>query len=155
MIHCYDSQGTIVPMPAELVIFRPAVYGILIDEYEQVLLRLHQESQLWHPPGNILEPNEIPTQAVRFHFRQMTGFTPLISGLLYVEDQHRLTDDNQAWHLSVLYYALERPEISSTTVGDAGELSPQVSWRSVAELERQEMLFGYDAIEAAQLRLKV
>jgi 8-oxo-dGTP diphosphatase len=152
MIYCYDGHGKEVAVSSDAVTFRPAAYGILIEN-EQVLLTEHSQTGLWQPLGSILEAHETPTQALKHHFRRMAGLSPLVGPLLFVEDQYRLDENNRAWHLSVLYYALDRPLYSTITVGETDHL--ETSWVPLAALERSKMQFGYDAIQAGRLRLRL
>ena len=67
-IVCYDIHGNAVPIAAESIIFRPAVYGIFIEN-EQILLQQQPQTSLWHPPGTRLTASDTPTQIIRHHFR--------------------------------------------------------------------------------------
>lgn len=150
---CYDVYGNAVPVAPESIAFRPAVYGIFIEN-EHILLLRHPQSELWHPPGSMLAAHETPTQAVRHYFRQLTGMTPILGPLLFVEDQYHIDGARQAWHLSVLYYALDRPTATAATLAEL-ESSAQPDWLPLAELERNQMQFGYEAIQAGWLRLRL
>jgi 8-oxo-dGTP diphosphatase len=152
MIHCYDGQGNEVAVPSEAVVFRPAAYGILIEN-EQVLLTRQSDTGLWQPPGTILETQETPTQALKQYFRRVAGLSPIIGPLIFVEDLYRITEGGQAWHLSVLYYALDRPPYSSLTLVKKEQV--QAEWLPLARLERSLLQFGYDALQAARLRLRL
>lgn len=153
MISCFDAQGSSVSVAPETVTFRPAVYGIFIEN-EQVLLLRHPQRGLWQPPGRILQSHEIPMEVVRHHFREVTGVMPLLGPLLYVEEQHWLDEEGRAWHLSVLYYALDRTTSMATTLADI-QGSQETEWVPLDTLQRQEMQFGYQAIQAGRLRLKL
>lgn len=155
MIHCYDALGNVVPVPDDSVQFRPAVYGILIDEYEQVLLLRHPQTNLWQPPGSILDPQETPKQAVRVYFRRITGITPNVGSLLLVEDQYHITQDEKAWHLSMMYYAMEKPTLTTTTMGESSDPDIDTRWVPMAELDRTKLQFGWEAILAGQLQQKL
>lgn len=150
-VTCYDIEGKPVTVPAESVEFRPAVYGILI-EHDQVLLLRHPQTGLWQPPGCILSPQQTPAQALRHHFRRKTGMLPDLGPLLYIEDQNRVDEQGQAWCLSVLYYALERPATGPSALVSPAD-PPRSELISLSELLRSQMQFGYDAILAGQLRL--
>jgi 8-oxo-dGTP diphosphatase len=152
-IACYDSEGNTVPVAPDTLIFRPAVYGIFI-EHQQILLTRHPQSGLWQPPGGILQPDETPTQAVRHHFRQITGMTPRLGPLLLVEDQYVIDEDKQPWHLSILYYALERPAATVASLTEI-ESSSQPEWIPLGTLKREQLHLGFEAIEAGRLRLQI
>jgi ADP-ribose pyrophosphatase YjhB (NUDIX family) len=150
-VSCYDARGNAVSVPADAFIFRPAVFGILIDQGQVLLLR-HPQTGLWHPPGGILTLSETPTQAVRHHLQREAGVMPILGPLLFVEERYRLDDQGQAWHLSVLYYALERPAAGAAIVAKSDGTAQPVMI-SLEELQRDQMQFGYDAIQAGRLRL--
>lgn len=152
-ILCYDENGRSAAIVQDRLTFSPAAYGILIEN-EQVLLQRHPVTELWRLPGGVLVAQETPSQAVRRHFRTVTGMTPLLGPLLYVEEQYRLEGEDEGLHLSILYYALERP-----APGVAGLISfdhPQrPEWVSLDSLDRSQLQFGYEAIQAGRLRLNL
>ena len=152
-VTCYDSNGNAISVSSENMTFRPAVYGIFI-EHQQVLLTRHAQTGLFQPPGGILQSLETPTQAVRHHFRDVTGMTPRLGPLLLVEDQFIVDDAQQAWHLSTLYYALDRPEATVASLTEI-ESSSQPEWVTLATLQRDQLQLGFEAIEAGRLRLQV
>lgn len=152
MIRCYTPQGQAVTVDPRSITFSPAVYGILVEN-DQVLLVVPQ-NRLLHPPGGILNNRETPDQAVRSFFRHFVGITPLLGPLVFMEDQYRVDEEGDAWHLSVMYYALERPSGTVITPLDATSLY-QPEWFPLATLQREKLQLGYEAIQAAWLRLKL
>ncbi|MEM7119145.1 MAG: hypothetical protein AAF614_42400, partial [Chloroflexota bacterium] len=72
---------------------------------------------------------------------------------VFVEDQY-LYEDEQAWSLSVLYYALSRPTTTSSTVAEPTSNLTR-AWIDLDELQREKLQFGYEAIRAGQLHLKL
>lgn len=152
-ILCYDQNGRSAPLPPEQITFSPAAYGILIEN-NQVLLQRHPITELWRLPGGVLAGQETPGQAVRRHFRAVTGMTPLLGPLLHVEEQHLLLEEEKGLHLSVLYYVLERP--TALVAGLINFDHPQrPEWIPLDALDRSQLQFGYEAIQAAQLRLNL
>jgi len=150
-VYCTTSQGTLVAVPETEVTFRPAVYGILIEN-RRVMLQQHLESGLWHPPGGILLDGQTPERGVRAYFRTATGFLPELTSLLYIEEQYKLDEQGRAWALSIFYYGLRRA--MGSTVGLAGVAENQrPEWVPVQTLSREEMQFGYPAVMAGARRL--
>lgn len=149
-IICHDIQGNPIPVAPEALIFRPAVYGIFIEN-NQVLLHKYQYSSLWCPPGAILAAHETPNQIIRHTFRKLTGMTPKLGPMLYMEDQYLFDGERRAWHFAVVYYALERPSTAATLSMDSGI----TEWVPLADLDRRQMQFGYEAIQAGRLQLKL
>ena len=149
-IVCYDIHGNAVPIAAESITFRPAVYGIYIEN-SQVLLQKQPQTGLWHPPGTILAASDTPTQAIRHYFRQIAGLTPAIGSLLFVEDQYFLDEERRAWKLSAMYYGLERPLTTATTLTESEDVT-QTEWVPLASLQREQFQFGYEAVQAGKLQ---
>jgi ADP-ribose pyrophosphatase YjhB (NUDIX family) len=149
-IICYDEHGRPAAIAPENIAFSPAAYGILIEN-NQLLLQRHPVTELWRLPGGIPAAQETPSQAVRRHFRAVTGMSPLLGPLLYVEEQYRLEGEDRGLRLSILYYVLERP-----APGVAGLINfdqPQrPEWVSLDSLDRSQLQFGYEAIQAGRLR---
>jgi ADP-ribose pyrophosphatase YjhB (NUDIX family) len=148
-ILCHDVEGHTIPVASEAVIFRPAVYGILI-EHNQVLLQKHPDTALWQPPGAVLLENETPAQTIRHAFRQLTGMSPRLGPMLFVEEQYVIDGEQRAWHFGVVYYALERPSTATTLAQ-----SNKIEWVALDSLQRQQMQFGYEAVQAGRLQLKL
>jgi ADP-ribose pyrophosphatase YjhB (NUDIX family) len=149
---CHDIYGNAVPVAPESITFRPAVYGIFIEN-GQVLLQKQPQTGLWQPPGTILAASDTPTQVIRHYFRQLTGLTLIIGSLLYVEDQYFIDEERRAWKLSVLYYGLERP-LAAAPLTEAEEAS-QIEWVPLTDLPREQFQFGYEAVQAGKLQQKL
>lgn len=147
---CFNDSGQIVEVSGAPVGLRPAVYGILIEN-DQVLLQPHEQSGLWQPPGKVLEEGETPAAAVLRCFQATAGILPLITGLLFAEERCWQDGEGRLWQLSVLYYGLKRP-----TAGVAGMINfdsaARPEWFPLENLKREEMLLGFEAVEAGRVR---
>jgi len=153
-IICYDREGKAQSFASEEIGFRPAVYGIFIEN-DQVFLLKHPETNLFYPPGEVLVEDKPPTQVVRQQFRKLTGLVLQLGPLIFVEDQYVVDDEGEAWQLSLLYYALERPIIAmAPTMAEVDDYE-QPEWIPLDSLQREQMQFGYEAIQAARLYLKL
>ncbi|MFZ0548275.1 MAG: hypothetical protein WAM60_22705 [Candidatus Promineifilaceae bacterium] len=150
---CFDKDGQPIDIPGPPVGIRPAAYGILIEN-DQVLLRPYDNSDLWQPPGKVLNVGETPTAAVLHCFQGAAGILPIITGLLLAEDGYWLDDDGKLWQLEVLYYALKR-----STAGVAGMIDfdnpARPEWFPLENLTRDKMLLGFDAVEAGRVRAEL
>lgn len=148
---CFDVHGNIHQLPQEKVQFRPAVYGIFIED-GQILLLPHPQTGLLMPPGSMLTLFETPTQSIRQYFRQLIGIIPDLGPLLFVEDRFTLDEQKQGWHLSALYYALERPSTNTSPLAE-WEGAPRPEYIPLTNIKREDLQFGYEAIQAGRLRL--
>lgn len=151
MVFCYTAQGNAVPVPEDALTFRPAVYGIFIDNDEAFLLR-HPETQLFYPPGRILTEYEVPRQTIRLYFRQLTGMMPQLGPLLFVEERYFMDEEGKAWHLTDLYYVINRLDAVGTAES-SDNLQP--IWVPLTDLPLAAFQFGYEAVQAGRLRLKL
>ncbi|MFW6183919.1 MAG: NUDIX hydrolase [Chloroflexota bacterium] len=135
-------------------IFRPAVYGILIENH-YALLQQDAQSGLWRPVGTILEQGQTPLQALCVRFRAVAHFSPSPGPLVYMEERRNIDADGRCWRLSHLYYLVHAQSgIVTETDGPNGDGSQQVAWLPVHELSRDQMAFGYVAIQTALRRLE-
>jgi ADP-ribose pyrophosphatase YjhB (NUDIX family) len=150
---CFDDFGRAIDIPPGRLQQRLAVYGVLV-EGDQILLLSHPKTGWWRLPGGIAEPKETPQAALLRHFRQSANFTPMIGPLLLVEDRYWADETGQGWLLVSFYYGLRRQ-----TTGVAGlinfENSAHPEWVIVTDLTRDRLLFGYDAIQARVVQLAV
>ena len=148
LVYCCDSSGKIFPIPSDQLLFRPAVYGVLLEN-TQVLLQAHPQTNRWHLPGGFVEREQAPDQALRQHFRAATGMMPLIRSVVMVDDLFYY-DGQHGYRLSVLYYLLDRPDSGLVNLIDFNN-EARPGWIPLSSLDRADMQFGYDAIQNAQL----
>ncbi|HSM57273.1 MAG TPA: hypothetical protein VK879_14070 [Candidatus Sulfomarinibacteraceae bacterium] len=139
---------------AEEVVFRPAVYGVLIQN-QRVLLQQGTQSGLWRPVGVVLANGQTPLQALCAQFRAVVHFSPRPGPLIYMEERRSTDGEGRCWRLSLLYYLVHAaPGIATETDPSPVNDAQQVSWFSVHELSRDQMEFGYVAIQTALRRLE-
>lgn len=135
-------------------IFRPAVYGILIENH-YALLQQDAVSGLWRPVGTVLENGQTPLQALCVRFRAVADFSPRPGPLVYMEERRSTDADGSCWRLSHLYYLVHAPSgIATETDAPNGNSPQQVAWLPVHELRRDQMEFGYAAIQTGLRRLE-
>jgi ADP-ribose pyrophosphatase YjhB (NUDIX family) len=151
-IICHDPDGKPVQVAPEALQFRPAAYGIFIEN-ELILLQKQPESGLWFPPGRPLRPQDTPAEAIRHHFRQLIGVIPIIGSFLFVTEQYLVDAAQNAWREAQTYYLVERPPVVETTLPAVGTAVPP-EWIRLNDLTRTQMQFGYDAVQAGRLLLR-
>lgn len=148
-IQLFDAQGHAQAVLSEKLTFRPAVYGIFIEQ-NQILLLRDTETELLRPPGRIVAANEAPSQALRHFFRKLADITPLLGALLFMETQYR-QENGRFYQLSALYYAVERPFIATLAFNPEAD---QPEWFPLRTLQRTQFQFGYEAVQAGKLSLQ-
>ncbi len=148
MLRCYDTYGNGIFTSTELINSSVAVYGVFIEN-GRVLLLHNNKNNLWQLPGGIFSANERPSRAVRHHLRHIMGILPELGNLLLLEEQCRLDENGRNTQLSVMYYALHRPTALAITLPkQEEELRPE--FIEVANLQHNQLQFGYNAIQAGQ-----
>jgi hypothetical protein len=151
-VWCYDAMGNAIAVAPERLTYRPAVYGLFLEHGEIWLLR-HPVTGFYSPPGLILLEHNAPQQALLSYLRQLTGLTLFTGPLLFLEEQYRIDESGQAWHLSAMYYAVLRPSLAVTMPVETGRII-DADWVPLADLTREQMQFGYQAIQAARRLLQ-
>ncbi len=145
-LYLFDLLGQLQQAPPTAVVFRPAVYGILIEN-NQILLQRQPETGMWALPGGIVPAAETPVQALRQAVRLAAGFIPEIGTLLFVEELYQMKNE-AAWRLAGLYFALSRPNAAYAMIDFDTPAQPE--WVPLNTLQREQLQFGYDAICAGQ-----
>lgn len=130
---------------------QPAIYGILLEN-DQVLLQRNPETGLWQPPGQLLQPGQLPQQAISTAFQALLMFSPQAGPLVFMEEVRASTINGQPQHLTRLYYLLNRP---SGVLAAIQEISNRqdVQWTAIHDLRREKMHLGYAAIQVAWRRM--
>jgi hypothetical protein len=153
-VWCYDALGNALAVPPERLVYRPAVYGLFLEHGEVWLLR-HAVTGLYYPPGVILVEDQSPRhprQALLACLRRLTGLTLALGPLLFLEEQYRIDESRRAWHLSAMYYGVVRPSLAVTMPAETDSVV-DTDWISLADLTREQMQFGYQAVQAARRAL--
>jgi hypothetical protein len=151
VVWCYDALGNALAVPPERLVYCPSVYGLFLEHGEVWLLH-HTATGLFYPPGVILAANHAqphPRQALLACLRRLTGLTLALGPLLFLEEQYRIDESGQAWHLSAMYYGVVRPSLAVTMPVET-DTTVEPAWISLADLTREQMQFGYQAIQAAR-----
>lgn len=151
IIDCLDPHGTLVPVPAAKITFRPAAYGLHIDG-DRIVLQRDRHTGLWHPPGLIVPAGQVPRQALCAALHDLLRFDPLPGPLLLSEQQYRLDEEGDAWHLLLLYYYVSR-STGALSLPSAGPEAETPEWVLLSDINRQKMHFGYAAVRAARARI--
>lgn len=148
----YDVYGQAFTVDEKDLLFRPAVYGLLIENNQ--ILMSKNERGIWQLPGRRLETDEAPTHVIRHHLRQLTGLTLQVTALVFVEDMFHMDELGQAWHLSGMFYALSRLDTSNALMVSE-DVSLRSEWVPLVMLQRENLQFGYEAIQAAILHVQI
>jgi ADP-ribose pyrophosphatase YjhB (NUDIX family) len=142
---CYNDAGEATAVPHAELQFRPAVYGLVLERGELLLIP-HAETSGWRLPGGIMDPSETPEQALQARFREVMGITPTIERLLLVDERYYLDEQGQGWRLVDMFFKAQRPSTrTDSIVATEHESRPQ--WVELAALQRSQLELGYTAVD--------
>lgn len=151
-IVCYDPQGQPVPVAESALTFRLAAYGIFTENNDVLLLHDPQTDWLsW--PGAELAVGERPLQVVSRAYHQLTGIVPRVGPLVLMEDLYQVDGDGRAWHLSAMYYWLERPSATALSL-TAVDNNNRPRMILAASVDINQLKFGRQALQLVLRRLK-
>lgn len=151
-IVCYDPHGQPVPVAANALTFCLAAYGICIENNEILLLKDVQTGWMtW--PGAMLRVGERPYHVVSRAYHLLTGIVPVVGQMLFMEELYQVDGDGRAWHVSAMFYWLERPSATSFSLTSSDvNFQPQMIPADLVQLN--QLQFGYQALQAGLRRLK-
>lgn len=149
---CYDPNGQPMVVATHSLTFSPAAYGIFVEDHEVLLLQ-DTKTDLFAWPGAVLQVGERPLQVVSRIYHLLTGVVPVVESLACMEDLYQVDGSGRAWHLSAMFYWLERPSATSLALTKVDpNLLPQMI--PAASVQRSQLQFGYQALQVALQRLK-
>ncbi|MCY0878825.1 MAG: NUDIX domain-containing protein [Firmicutes bacterium] len=136
-VECQDLSGRVAIYEAEAVTFRPAAYGILVQE-GAVLLARSRFTGLWDFPGGGVEPFEPLAEGMAREFQEETGLRVAAEALVYVAEGF-IAMFGRPYHSLRFYYRCRLAEAGGD--GIAPELSEidELRWWPLTEIPRDAM----------------
>jgi len=104
LVPCTTLNGETVLVPQASLIFRPAVYGVIIHN-EQVLLVTTRRTGNYYFPGGAVELGERIEEALVREVREETGLEIEVGPLFHFEEHCFFYDPTaEAWHGLLFFY---------------------------------------------------
>lgn len=134
-IECRSTYGSVVSVPINNFVFRPSVYGIILNK-DHILLVNHRRTNKKMLPGGGVEPGEVNEAALKREVKEETGIEVVVQEMLqFTEHLFYHDPHNQAYHGLYFYYkclplVTEIPE--SFQVNDEQADSPD--WYPISNL---------------------
>jgi len=102
---CERLNGEIIQVPREALIFRPAVYALIVEGGRVLLLRMRANGK-YHLPGGGIEPGEHIEESLVREVREETGLDVQITAFLQFKETFFFYDPSgHAYHGLHFYYA--------------------------------------------------
>lgn len=104
LINCLTLSGTLISIPAERLIFRPAAYAILLQDQKLLVVKMTATGK-YHLPGGGVEPGERLEETLHREVREETGLQVRVERLAFFEELFFYYDPSgRAYHGLHFYY---------------------------------------------------
>ena len=145
--------GNPVELRVESLIWRPAVYAIVINDQDEMLALDNTLSLNLELPGGGVEIWESVEGALHREIWEETGLKVEIAELIHADDGFFLTPKENKWHAIRLYYLVRA--IGGALRGTIIEEEPSVNpkWINLREIIPSHFQLGHEAIAKAIERL--
>lgn len=106
-VECNSIKGGKISVPAEKLVFRPSVYGVIIHESKILMLSNKSNGKLFFPGGGI-NPAEKLSDALVREVREETGIEIEVGEFLYFKEQFFYWDPGDvAYHMFNFFYVCQ------------------------------------------------
>ena len=140
-IACHDMDNKLYEVNTDQLIYRPSVYGRLIED-EKVLLCPQYDG--YDFPGGGAEINETLQEAVEREFFEETGFKvkvlePLYCKTSFFNPVHSKKEGHQFWNCLVIFFKVEKISGELTTEHfdeEEKEYADLAEWIDLSEIDK-------------------
>lgn len=150
-VTCRSLRGSRREFPAEVVRFRPAAYGLCIDD-DRLLLTRSLFTGRWEPPGGAFEPWETLEEGLAREFAEETGLRVRAHTLVEFRDDFVAFFDHPFHSLRFYYLVTLLDNPPPPLAPDTDEVA-EVAWKTRRELEAMAPELLSDADRALCLKV--
>ncbi|MBI5135510.1 NUDIX domain-containing protein [Candidatus Uhrbacteria bacterium] len=143
---CHDRDGNLYTTPRERLVFRPSVYGVIIDNGKILL------SKQWGGydfPGGGVEIGETISQALQREVKEETGLEVEVGHLITADTSfYKQWDADRYFHAVLLYYRCRVVGGALSTKffdGREKEYMELAEWKDASNIEALRSLKWYSS----------
>jgi len=150
-ITCHDMNQKTYEVDAEKLIFRPSVYGVLIEDNKVLLSKQFDGYEF---PGGGVNIHETVDEALRREFFEETGLHVEVLGPLHCETtffhpSHSKKYKNEYWNCPLVYFLVKKVSGELSTANfDTEEqgYADLAEWIDVSKLEGLKFVNSVDSV---------
>jgi ADP-ribose pyrophosphatase YjhB (NUDIX family) len=136
-IRCKNNLGQIVELPVEKFIFRPSVYGVVIDNKKVVLLKNKSNGKFWFPGGGI-ELGERIEDALKREILEETGLNIKVGEMIFFKENFFYYQPlDEAYH-AFLFFFICKP--NNKKIGKSTDFeSKNPQWIKIMDVKEEQI----------------
>ncbi|MBU0649469.1 NUDIX domain-containing protein [Patescibacteria group bacterium] len=146
MIECVSIKGNKVKIPKEKLVFRPSVYGIIINNGKILMTTVRSNGKLFFPGGGV-NIGERLEDALKRETKEETGIEIRVEKFLHFKEQFCYWDPGDEVYQMLNFFYICKPLttdlIEDDEVDDEEAMSPE--WIDIEEVEQRK-----DNLEAVE-----
>ena len=135
-----DNFGSYIDLPENKFVFRPSIYGVIIDQDKVVLMKNKRNQKYWFPGGG-LELGETIKEALKRETKEETGLEVEVKELLlFKENFFYYQPLDEAYHAFLFFFACEpktKELIPDEKVDDYEAEKPR--WVLIGDVKKEEI----------------
>ncbi|MBN1814821.1 MAG: NUDIX domain-containing protein [Anaerolineae bacterium] len=152
MIECESIYGNHTLVPQEELVFRPAVYGIIVNDGKILLVNLRSTDKFCLPGGGV-ELGEKINDALRREVKEETGIRVAIERFAFFSEGFFYYDPGDTAYHTLSFFFICRPEtLELASDGQINDLEAEKpTWVALDGLGPERFQFcGEEILQVAQ-----
>ncbi|MFA5986087.1 MAG: NUDIX hydrolase [Parcubacteria group bacterium] len=136
-IKCKNNFDKLVELPINKFVFRPSVYGIILDKGEAVFMKNKSNGKLWFPGGGI-EIGETLEVALKREIMEETGLKVNMGEMtLFKENFFYYEPLDEAYHAFLFFFICKAKNKNLSDSTDLESKNPK--WMKIKEVKKNQI----------------
>lgn len=136
-IRCKNNFDQIVELSADKFVFRPSVYGIIIDQEEVVLLENKSNGKFWFPGGGV-ELCEKLEEALKREVIEETGLDIGVGEMIFFKENFFYYQPlDEAYHAFLFFFICKTKNKLLSNSTDLESKNPK--WIKISKIKKEQI----------------